>query len=120
MDNDLEIFRRREERKKKKKKVQPESQVVFLAKDKNNEAAVFITDGEKVECISTPSNPLQEYNAYVLSDEFKEECTKLMKKYYPSTKEKDYLKYIMLFDPEGSLIEYDEYINRYVAQTEKG
>jgi hypothetical protein len=56
MDNDIEIFRRRAE-KKKKKKVQPEPQSVFLAKGKNNEALVFITDGETVECISTPSNP---------------------------------------------------------------
>ena len=53
MDNDLDIFRRRQER-KKKKKVYPEPQCVFIAKGKNNEAEVFLTEGEKAECISTP------------------------------------------------------------------
>ena len=53
MDNDLDIFRKRQER-KKKKKVYPQPQAVFIAKGKNNEAEVFLTDGEIAECLSTP------------------------------------------------------------------
>lgn len=53
------------------------------------------------------------YNKMVLSKEFKEEHARLMKKYYPNFKEKDYFRSINLFDPHGNLIPYHEYIKLY-------
>jgi len=53
------------------------------------------------------------YNEMVLSKEFKEENARLMKKHYPKFKEKDYFKNVCLFDPEGNLIPYHEYIKLY-------
>jgi hypothetical protein len=56
---------------------------------------------------------MQEYNAYILSDEFKTEYEKLKEKYYPDADPSTYFNDVMMFDHEGNLIKYPEYIKRY-------
>jgi hypothetical protein len=106
-----------------------QDEVIFLGKRENDEVSVFSTDGKSTTCLSNhmqndinrPSLETDEgrreffrdYNEMVLSKEFKEEHARLMKKHYPKFKEKDYFKDICLFDPEGNLIPYHEYIKLY-------
>lgn len=55
----------------------------------------------------------KEYNKMVLSKEFKEYLTEMMQRYYPGINKKHYFKSIQLFDPNGNLIPYHEYIKIY-------
>lgn len=57
---------------------------------------------------------MEEYNAYILSDEFKAEYEKLKEKYYPDADPSTYFNDVMMFDHEGNLIKYPEYMKRYV------
>lgn len=58
------------------------------------------------------------YNSMILSKEFKEEHAILMKKYFPEVSENRYFKSICLFDPNGNLIPYHEYIKLYIENDE--
>ncbi len=54
-----------------------------------------------------------EYNAYILSDEFKREYEKLKEKFYPNADPAHYFDDVMMFDPDGNPIKYPEYIRLY-------
>lgn len=59
-------------------------------------------------------NEMEKYNAYILSDEFKQEYEKVKEMYYPDADPSTYFNDVMMFDHEGNLIKYPEYMKRYV------
>lgn len=92
-------------------------EVIFLAKNENGKASVFSTDGKSVKNLSNHDEEQKEffnnYNTMVLSKEFKKYLTEMMQRYYPGINKKHYFKSIQLFDPNGNLIPYHEYIKLY-------
>lgn len=94
-----------------------DDEVIFLAKDENDKESVFSTDGKSVKNLSNHDEEqkafFNEYNSMVLSKEFKEYHAEMIQKYYPGINKKNYFKSIQLFDPDGNLIPYHEYIKLY-------
>ncbi|RPI80963.1 MAG: hypothetical protein EHM34_09305 [Nitrosopumilales archaeon] len=62
---------------------------------------------------------IEEYHAYILSDEFKEEYKALCKQFFPNADPAHYFDDVMMFDAKGNPITYPEYIRLYVASIGK-
>jgi hypothetical protein len=58
---------------------------------------------KNLNSFSHPSNR-EAYNAYILSDEFKQEYEKVKEMYYPDADPSTYFNDVMMFDHEGNLI----------------
>lgn len=67
---------------------------------------------KNLNSFSHPSN-WEAYNDYVLSDKFKEEYEKLKEKYYPDADPSTYFNDVVMFDHEGNVIKYPEYMRLY-------
>jgi hypothetical protein len=64
-------------------------------------------------------NGMKEYNAYILSDEFRKDYEKLKEKYYPDVNPERFFDDVLMFDPEGNPIKYPEYIKLYSHEANK-
>jgi hypothetical protein len=65
-------------------------------------------------------NGMEEYNAYILSDEFRKDYEKLKEKYYPDVDPESFFNDVLMFDNEGNLIKYPEYSRLYSIESPCG